>query len=168
MDIVVKKVLDAAVEVGDKAVGKLKKIADESRVTSDIVRKVVDYSKKQCKKATCCASNAKQEFQKHTQNMSQKAGGTIKKAKSASDEFGGKINDVSQKVSREIQHSYGELEKQKMYYDLGKMVYRQSIEHDTDKYSYFIVDKISKIAKQNKEEDKLRQDGEQASDDDIL
>ena len=39
MDIVVKKVIGAAVEVGEKTVGKLKKIADESRVTGDIVKR---------------------------------------------------------------------------------------------------------------------------------
>jgi hypothetical protein len=155
MDIVVKKVLDAAVEVGEKTVGKLKRIADESRVTGDIVRKVVDYSKKQYKKASCCASNAKQEFQKQRQTVSKNTEKTVQKAKYAADDLGGKLNDVSQKVGKEIKHGYGELEKQKMYYDLGKLVYRQSIEHDNDKYSYFIVDKISKIAKQNNEQDKL-------------
>ncbi len=155
MDIVVKKVLDAAVEVGEKTVGKLKRIADESRVTGDIVRKVVDYSKKQCKKASGCASKAKQEFKKHTQNMSQKTGRTVQKAKSTAADLGGKLNDVSQKIGDEIKCGCGELDKQKMYYDLGKLVYRQSIEHDNDKYSYFIVDKISKIAKQNNEEDRL-------------
>lgn len=155
MDIVVKKVLDAAVEVGEKTVGKLKRIADESRVTGDIVKKVVEYSKKQYKKASGCASNAKQEFQKQRQNISHSADKTVQKAKTATGDLGGKLNDVSQKVGNEIKHGYGELEKQKMYYDLGKLVYRQSIDHDTDKYSYFIVDKISKIAKQNNEEDKL-------------
>jgi len=167
MDIVVKKVLDAAVEVGEKAVGKLKKIADESRVTGDIIRKVVDYSKKQYKKASCCASNAKQEFCNCTRNAVKKTDSVVQKTKSASGELGGKLNDVSQKVGREIKHGYGELEKQKMYYDLGKLVYRQSVEHDADKYSYFIVDKISKIAKQNNEEDKLRREGTQKSGDDI-
>ncbi len=156
MDIVVKKILDAAVEVGEKTVGKLKRIANESRVTGDIVRKVIDYSKRQCKKATCCASNAKHGFHKCAQNMSQKVGGTVQKAKSATGDLGGKLSGVSQKVGKEIIHGYGELEKQKMYYDLGKLVYCQSIEQDNDKYSYFIVDKISKIAKQNHEEDKLR------------
>jgi len=159
MDIVVKKVLDAAVEVGEKAVGKLRKIADENCVTSDTVKKVVDYSKKQFKKATGCASSVKKEFTKHTQDASQKADSAVRKAKSASGEFSGKLNDVSQKVGQEIKHGYGEMEKQKMFYDLGKLVYQQSIEHDSDKYSYFIVDKIRKIAKQNDEEDKLHQDG---------
>ncbi|HNX15327.1 MAG TPA: hypothetical protein PK854_08390 [Oscillospiraceae bacterium] len=167
MDIVVKKVLDAAVEVGEKTVGKLKKIADESRVTGDIVRKVIDYSKKQCKKANCCASNAKKDFCNCTRNALQKTDEVVKKAKSASGEFSGKLNDVSKKVGKEIKHSCGELEKQKLYYDLGKLVYRQSVEHDADKYSYFIVDKISKIAKQNNEENKLRLERTEQSEDDM-
>ncbi len=156
MDIVVKKVIGAAVEVGEKTVGKLKKIADESRVTGDIVKRVVDYSKTQYKKASCCVSNARQEFQKQRQNVSQYAEKTAQKAKSAAGDPGGKINHVSQKVGKGIKRGYGELEKQKMYYDLGKLVYRQSVERDDDKYAFFIVDKISKIAKQNNEEDKLR------------
>ena len=150
MDIVVKKVLDAAIEVSQKAVSKMKNIADESRVTSDTVKKVVDYSKKQFDKATGCASSAKSKFKKHVQDAY--------KTKCSCCDVGEKVNDMSQKVSKEIKHRYGEVEKQKMYYDLGKLIYRQTIENDSDKYANFIVDKISKIAKQNNEEEKLHYD----------
>lgn len=146
MDVVVKLVLNAALEVGQETLEKIETFAAKQYEENEKLRKVIEFSKSTVKKTGAAAVKVKNNVKDYAR---EKKDSFESSKKNITD----RVDETADIVKESISKGYGAIETSRLYYQLGKLVYEQAISRDHSSYTYPIVEKIHDIADLKGDED---------------